>query len=45
MKIERIRTFIIGNPWKNWVIVRVETDEGIAGLGEATSLTARATAT
>lgn len=45
MKIERVRTFVIGNPWKNWVIVRVETDEGIAGLGEATSLTARATAT
>ncbi|MFO8007184.1 MAG: mandelate racemase/muconate lactonizing enzyme family protein [Candidatus Brocadiia bacterium] len=41
MKIERIRTFIIGNPWKNWVIVRVETDEGLSGLGEATRLTAR----
>ncbi len=41
MKITSISTFIIGNPWKNWVIVRVETDEGISGLGEATSLTAQ----
>jgi len=41
VKITGISTFIIGNPWKNWVIVRVETDEGISGLGEATSLTAQ----
>ncbi len=44
MKITGIRTFLIGNPWKNWVIARVETDEGLSGLGEATSPTAGALA-
>ena len=39
MKIERISTFVVGNPWKNWVIVRVETDAGLTGLGEATGIT------
>ncbi len=39
MKIERISTCIVGNPWKNWVIIRVETDEGVTGIGEATSIT------
>ena len=36
MKITDIKTIIIGNPWKNWVLVKVYTDEGITGLGEAT---------
>ncbi len=36
MKITNIRTFILGNPWKNWLFVHVETDEGIVGLGEGT---------
>jgi len=27
---------VVGNPWKNWVFVIVETDEGITGLGEVT---------
>ena len=36
MKITEISTFIVGNPWKNWVFVRVDTDEGIHGIGEAT---------
>ena len=36
MKITDIRTIVVGNPWKNWVFVVVETSEGIAGLGEAT---------
>ena len=36
MKITEIKTFIAGNPWKNWVFVKVYTDEGITGLGEAT---------
>ena len=40
MKIDRVRADIVGNPWKNWVIVRVDTDEGITGYGEATALTA-----
>ena len=41
MKITGIETFVIGNPWKNWVIVRVNTDEGLSGLGEASGLSAR----
>ena len=36
MKITDIRTLIVGNPWKNWVFVIVETSSGISGLGEAT---------
>lgn len=36
MKISNVQTVIVGNPWKNWVFVRVETDEGIHGIGEAT---------
>ena len=26
----------MGNPWKNWLFVRVDTDEGIHGVGEGT---------
>ncbi len=36
MKIVDARTFVVGNPWKNWVFVKVYTDDGIVGLGEAT---------
>lgn len=36
MKITEIKTFIVGNPWKNWVFVKVFTDEGLVGIGEAT---------
>lgn len=36
MKITDVRTVVVGNPWKNWVFVVVETDEGLTGLGEAT---------
>lgn len=36
MKITDVKTFIVGNNWKNWVFTQVETDEGITGLGEAT---------
>ncbi|MEX2536961.1 MAG: mandelate racemase/muconate lactonizing enzyme family protein [Trueperaceae bacterium] len=36
MKITEIRPIIVGNPWKNWIFVVVETDEGITGYGEAT---------
>src|SRR5699024_8096915 len=36
MKITDVKTYIVGNKWKNWVFVHVETDEGITGLGEAT---------
>jgi hypothetical protein len=36
MQITDITTFVVGNPWKNWVFVKVHTDEGLIGLGEAT---------
>ena len=36
MRITNLKTFVVGNPWKNWVFVKVETDEGLTGLGEAT---------
>src|SRR6266540_2890876 len=36
MKITEITTYIVGNAWKNWVFVRVDTDEGLHGIGEAT---------
>jgi len=39
MRIVRVSSFIVGNPWKNWVIVRLDTDEGLSGLGEATAIT------
>ena len=41
MKITNIRTFLVdasapgGWPSRNWLFVKVETDEGIVGLGEA----------
>jgi galactonate dehydratase len=36
MKIVDMRTFAVGNPWKNWLFIKLYTDEGIEGLGEAT---------
>ena len=37
MKITKIHTSIVNAKMRNWVIVRVETDEaGLYGLGEAT---------
>jgi galactonate dehydratase len=36
MKITDIIPVVVGNPWKNWIFVRVLTDEGIEGLGEST---------
>ena len=36
MKIADVRTVVVGNPWKNWIYVIVETDEGMIGVGEAT---------
>jgi len=37
MKITRIRTRVMGVPGRNWIFVFVETDEGITGIGEATT--------
>jgi len=36
MKISKIDTYVVGNPWKNWVFVTVETDDGLVGVGEGT---------
>jgi len=36
MKIIDLQTYVVGNPWKNWVFVKVLTDEGLTGIGEAT---------
>ena len=33
MKIDRIEAFIVGNPWKNWILVKVSTDQGHIGWG------------
>ncbi|MGI8477901.1 MAG: mandelate racemase/muconate lactonizing enzyme family protein [Thermomicrobiales bacterium] len=35
MRITRATTYIVGNPWKNWLFVRVDTDQpGLYGVGE-----------
>lgn len=34
MKIVKIETYLVGNPWKNWLFTQVFTDEGISGVGE-----------
>jgi galactonate dehydratase len=34
MKISDVRTYLVGNAWKNWLFVRVDTDEGLYGAGE-----------
>ena len=36
IKITELKTFVVGNPWKNWVFVKVNTDAGLVGWGEAT---------
>ena len=36
MKIRDIDTLLINSPGRKWTIVRVHTDEGLMGLGEAT---------
>ncbi len=36
MKITDVQTYLVGNPWKNWLFVRVDTDEGVYGVGEGT---------
>jgi galactonate dehydratase len=35
MKIIEIETFPVGAGWKNWLFVKVHTDKGIHGVGEA----------
>src|ERR1700730_13702549 len=36
MKITSIETYAVGATWKNWLLVRVHTDEGVYGVGEGT---------
>jgi galactonate dehydratase len=36
MKITDLRVMIVGNAWKNWVLVVLECDSGETGIGEAT---------
>ncbi len=36
MKIRDIDTILLNTPGRKWTIVRVHTDEGLVGLGEAT---------
>ncbi len=36
MKIESIETIAVGAGWKNWLFVRVHTDDGLYGIGEGT---------
>ena len=36
MRITDVKAYTVGNPWKNWVFVKVETDEGVYGIGEGT---------
>ncbi len=36
MKITNVKTFLVGGSWRNWVIVKIETDAGVDGYGEAT---------
>ncbi len=36
MKITRIETYTVSVDWKNWLFVKVLTDDGVSGLGEAT---------
>jgi galactonate dehydratase len=36
VKIVDIQTYPVGAGWKNWLFVRVVTDEGLYGIGEAT---------
>jgi galactonate dehydratase len=36
MRITDVTTYLVGNAWKNWLFVRVDTDEGIHGVGEGT---------
>lgn len=36
MKITSVETITVGAGWKNWLFVRVHTDQGLYGVGEGT---------
>ena len=35
LKIADIETLVVGNPWKNQGFIKLRTDEGLYGIGEA----------
>ncbi|MEF8842425.1 MAG: galactonate dehydratase [Haloarculaceae archaeon] len=37
LRITDVETYVVANPWKPWVFVRVETNEGYHGIAEATT--------
>ena len=36
MRIQSIETYHVGNPWKKWVFIKLETSTGLYGIGEGT---------
>lgn len=38
MKVVDVKAFLVGATGRNWVFVKVITDEGVEGLGEAYSI-------
>jgi galactonate dehydratase len=36
MKIKEIQTYLVDNPWKKWLFVRLETNDGSYGISEGT---------
>jgi galactonate dehydratase len=38
MKIVKVTPFVLGTAWRNLTFVKVETDEGLTGVGEARAL-------
>ncbi|MCD6347706.1 MAG: mandelate racemase/muconate lactonizing enzyme family protein [Bacteroidales bacterium] len=36
MKIKKVEPFVVGNPWKSWVFVRITTNDGYTGVAEST---------
>jgi len=37
LRITGVKTYIVANPWKPWVFVHLDTNQGIRGLAEATT--------
>ena len=36
MIVTDLQTFVVGNPWKNWVFLEMHTDDGLVGHRECT---------
>ena len=36
MKITEVKTYVVFAEWRNWIFVKIETDRGVHGVGEAT---------